>query len=191
MNKIEIFYPTSPTTWRKWLEKNHPSKQAVWLVFYNKSSSRQSVSWSDAVDVALCFGWIDSKKIKIDEDTSHQFFSRRKPNSTWSKINKEKVQKLIDNGLMTPAGYESIETAKQNGTWTILDEVEELIIPQDLEKAFKKHKGSKEFFLSLSKTSKKMMLQWIVLAKQPETRQRRIAEIAENAERSLKPQYLR
>lgn len=191
MNKIEIFYPTSPTAWRKWLEKNHPSKQAVWLVFYNKSSSRQSVSWSDAVDVALCFGWIDSKKIKIDEDTSHQFFSRRKPNSTWSKINKEKVQKLIDNGLMTPAGYESIETAKQNGTWTILDEVEELIIPQDLEKAFKKHKGSKEFFLSLSKTSKKMMLQWIVLAKQPETRQKRIAEIAENAERSLKPQYLR
>lgn len=191
MNKIEIFYPTSPTAWRKWLEKNHPSKQAVWLVFYNKSSSRQSVSWSDAVDVALCFGWIDSKKIKIDENTSHQFFSRRKPNSTWSKINKEKVQKLIDNGLMTPAGYESIETAKQNGTWTILDEVEELIIPQDLEKAFKKHKGSKEFFLSLSKTSKKMMLQRIVLAKQPETRQRRIAEIAENAERSLKPQYLR
>ncbi|MBL7971948.1 MAG: YdeI/OmpD-associated family protein [Prolixibacteraceae bacterium] len=191
MNKIEIFYPTSPTAWRKWLEKNHPSKQAVWLVFYNKSSSRQSVSWSDAVDVALCFGWIDSKKIKIDENTSHQFFSRRKPNSTWSKINKEKVQKLIDNGLMTPAGYESIETAKQNGTWTILDEVEELIIPQDLEKAFKKHKGSKEFFLSLSKTSKKMMLQWIVLAKQPETRQKRIAEIAENAERSLKPQYLR
>lgn len=124
MNKIEIFHPTSPTAWRKWLEKNHPSKQAVWLVFYNKSSSRQSVSWSDAVDVALCFGWIDSKKIKIDEDTSHQFFSRRKPNSTWSKINKEKVQKLIDNGLMTPAGYESIETAKQNGTWTILDEVE-------------------------------------------------------------------
>ncbi|WP_218916658.1 YdeI/OmpD-associated family protein [Alkaliflexus imshenetskii] len=129
MNETEIFYPTSLTAWRKWLENNHLSKQAVWLVFYKKSSSKQSISWSDAVDVALCFGWIDSKKIKIDEETSHQFFSRRKPKSTWSKINKQKIQKLIDAGLMTRAGYECITTAKQNGTWTILDEAEELIIP--------------------------------------------------------------
>jgi uncharacterized protein YdeI (YjbR/CyaY-like superfamily) len=189
--EIEIFYPTSLTAWREWLEKNHLSKQAVWLVFYNKFSSKQSISWSEAVDVALCFGWIDSKKIKIDVETSHQFFSRRKPNSTWSKINKEKVQKLIDNGLMTRAGSESIETAKQNGTWTVLDEVEELIIPRDLENTFEKYKGSKEYFLSLSKSGKKMILQWIVLARRPETRQKRIAEIAENAGRNLKPQHLR
>src|SRR5690606_36234564 len=131
----------------------------------------------EAVDVALCFGWIDSKKIKIDEETSHQFFSRRKPRSTWSKINKEKVQRLIENGLMTPAGYQSIDVAKQNGSWTLLDEVEELITPKDLEKAFSKQKGSKEHFLSLSKTARKMMLQSLVLAKRPETRQKRIAEI--------------
>jgi uncharacterized protein YdeI (YjbR/CyaY-like superfamily) len=189
--EIEIFYPTSLTAWREWLEKNHLSKQAVWLVFYSKFSSKQSISWSEAVDVALCFGWIDSKKIKIDVETSHQFFSRRKPNSTWSKINKEKVQKLIDNGLMTRAGSESIETAKQNGTWTVLDEVEELIIPRDLENTFEKYKGSKEYFLSFSKSGKKMILQWIVLARRPETRQKRIAEIAENAGRNLKPQHLR
>jgi uncharacterized protein YdeI (YjbR/CyaY-like superfamily) len=191
MNDIAVFYPESQTAWRKWLEENHLSKQAVWLVFYKKSSSKQSISWSEAVDVGLCFGWIDSKKINIDEETSHQFFSRRKPNSTWSKINKEKVQQLINNGLMTRAGYESIETAKQNGTWTILDEVEKLIVPPDLEKAFKKHKGSKDFFFSLSRTDKKMILQWIVLAKRPETRQKRIAEIVENAERNLKPQHIR
>lgn len=143
--------------------------------------------WSEAVDVALCFGWIDSKKIKIDTETSHQFFSKRRPNGTWSKINKEKVQKLIDKGLMTQAGYESIETAKQNGSWTILDEVEELIIPKDLEKAFEKHKGAKDYFLSLSKTVRKMMLQWIVVAKRPETRQNRIVEIAECAGQNAKP----
>ncbi|MDR7130565.1 uncharacterized protein YdeI (YjbR/CyaY-like superfamily) [Algoriphagus sp. 4150] len=192
LNKeVEIYYPTSLTSWRKWLDKNHLSKQAVWLVFYKKSSAKQSISWNEAVDVALCFGWIDSKKIKIDEETSHQFFSRRKPNSTWSKINKEKVQKLIDNGLMTSAGYQSIEIAKQNGSWTILDEVEELIIPQNLEKAFNKHKGSKDFFLSLSKSTRKIILSWITLAKREETRQKRIDEVVESARQNLKPKHLR
>lgn len=159
-----MFYPTSQTEWRQWLEKNHLSKQAVWLVFYNKSLERSCISWREAVNIALCFGWIDSKKIKIDNETSHQFFSKRKSNSTWSKLNKAKVQKLIDNGRMTQAGYESIERTKQNGSWTILDEVEELIIPKDLEKAFKKHKGSKEYFLSLSKSVRKMILQWLAVA---------------------------
>lgn len=178
MNEIEIFYPTSRTAWRAWLEKNNLSKQSVWLVFYTQSSGKPSLTWSDAVDIALCFGWIDSKKIKIDATSSQQFFSKRKAQSTWSKINKEKVQQLIDNGLMTPAGYASIEIAKQNGSWTMLDEVEKLIIPQDLEQAFDKQSGSKDYFLSLSRTIRKMMLQWIVLAKRPETRQKRINEIA-------------
>ena len=135
--EVEIFLAASQTAWRKWLEENHLSKQAVWLVLYTKSSDKKSTTWREAVDVALCFGWIDSKKIKIDNETSHQFFSKRKPNSTWSKINKEKVSELIESGLMTDAGYKSIETAKQNGSWAILDEVEALIIPEDLESEFK------------------------------------------------------
>ncbi|WP_333851910.1 YdeI/OmpD-associated family protein [Epilithonimonas sp.] len=187
MLETVIFYPTSLTAWRKWLQKNHLSKQAVWLVFYTKKSQKKSITWSEAVDVALCYGWIDSKKIKIDEETTRQFFSKRKPQSTWSKINKEKINLLIEQNLMTEEGLKSIETAKKNGSWTILDEVEELIIPQDLEKAFKKHKSSKEYFLSCSKTAKKMMLQWIVLAKQPKTRQKRIDEIAELTGQKKKP----
>jgi len=187
MNDTEIFYPASQTAWRQWLEVNHLSKQSVWLVFHAKSSEKPSITWGQAVDVALCFGWIDSKKIKIDEETSHQFFSKRKQQSTWSKINKEKVQQLIENGLMTQAGLDIIEIAKQNGSWTILDEVEELIIPKDLEKAFKKYKGSKDYFLSLSKTIRKMMLTSLVLAKRPETRQKRIDEIAEFAGQNKKP----
>lgn len=186
-NSITVFYPESISAWRKWLEKSHLSETAVWLVFYSKKSGRKTISWTDAVDVALCFGWIDSKKIKIDEETSHQFFSKRKPKSTWSKINKEKVINLIDKGLMTKAGMDAIEMAKQNGSWTMLDQVEELVIPEDLEKAFHSKPGSKEYFLSLSKSVRKAMLQWLVLAKRPDTRQKRIDEIAELASHKKKP----
>ena len=190
-NKTEIFYPKSQTEWRKWLQENHLSKHAVWLVFYNKKSKIESITWSEAVDVALCFGWIDSKKISIDKETSHQFFSKRKPKSTWSKINKNKVERLIEQGLVTEAGFKSIETAKANGSWTILDEVEELIIPKDLETEFAKKPNSKDFFLSSSKSLKKIILYWLVSAKTTETRQRRIAEIIDSAEQSLKPKHLR
>jgi len=184
---IETFCPTSRKDWRKWLKKNHLSKQSVWLICYTKKSDQPTVNWSETVDEALCFGWIDSTRKTIDEFSFMQFFSKRKPKSTWSKINKEKVQRLIDNGLMTQAGLDIIETAKQNGSWTILDEVEELKIPNDLENAFKKHKDSKDYFLSLSKTVRKMMLQWLVLAKRPETRQKRIEEIAILAGQKMKP----
>lgn len=186
-NEVEIFYPKNIKAWRRWLEKNHASKQSVWLVFYNKASAVPTISWSDAVDVALCYGWIDSKKVAVDQDKSHQFFSKRKAKSTWSKINKEKVGRLIEGGLMTKAGLDIIDVAKQNGSWTILDNVEELIIPKDLEKAFKTSKVSKAYFLSLSKSVRKAMLQWLVLARQPETRQKRIEEIVTLAAKGMKP----
>lgn len=93
-NTTPVFYPKTIKSWRSWLEKNHGTESSVWVVFPTKNSGKKSIRWTDAVDVALCFGWIDSKKIKIDEETSHQFFSKRKPNSTWSKINKEKVAVL-------------------------------------------------------------------------------------------------
>jgi uncharacterized protein YdeI (YjbR/CyaY-like superfamily) len=189
--EIEIFYPKSQLAWRKWLEKNHLSKQAVWLVFYNKKSALKSITWSESVDVALCFGWIDSKKIKIDEETSHQFFSKRKPKSTWSKINKEKLTKLIDQNLMTEAGLRTIDIAKENGSWTILDDVEELIIPDDLAHAFTLHPNAEEFYLGLSKSNKKQILSWLVFAKTTATRQKRIDEIIERGKQNLKPQHIR
>ncbi len=189
--EVEIFYATSQQDWRQWLQKNHQSKQSIWLVQYKKKAGRPTLSWSQSVDEALCFGWIDSVRKSLDDDTFIQFFSRRKPNGTWSKVNKEKVEQLIKAGLMTPAGLETIEAAKQNGSWTILDEVEELIIPKDLEAAFKTRRGSKDFFVSLSKSAKKAILQWLVLAKQPETRQKRIDEIAALASQKLKPKQFR
>ncbi len=185
--EIETFYPTSQQQWRQWLEENHRSKQAVWLVHYKKKSSVASITWSEAVDEALCFGWIDSVRKTLDSETFVQFFSKRKPNGTWSKVNKEKIRQLVEAGLMTQAGLESIETAKQNGSWTILDEVEELILPNDLEMEFNTQPGSKDFFLSLSRSVRKAMLQWLVLAKQPETRQKRIREITKLAALKQKP----
>jgi uncharacterized protein YdeI (YjbR/CyaY-like superfamily) len=177
--EIETFYPTSQAAWRIWLQENHVEKQAVWLIYYKKKANQPSLSWSDAVDEALCFGWIDSTAKPIDEHTYKQFFTKRKPKSVWSKVNKEKIKRLSAEGLMTAAGLACIETAKQNGSWTILDEVEELIIPDDLEKAFDTHAGSKDHYLSLSKSVRKAMLYRLVLAKQQDTRQRRITEIME------------
>lgn len=189
--ELETYTPTSQKDWREWLVENHQSKQSIWLIYYTKKSDNPSLTWREAVDEALCFGWIDSTQKKIDEFSFMQFFSKRKPKSIWSKVNKDKVQELIDNNKMTKAGFESIEVAKKNGSWTILDEVEELIIPQDLENAFKEYEGSKDYFFSQSKSVKKMILSWIVLAKRPETRQKRIDEIAESAGQNLRPKHMR
>ncbi len=190
MEEIRVFYPESVKAWREWLLEHHLSERAVWVVFHKKNSGKPTITWSESVDVALCFGWIDSKKIKIDETTSHQFFSKRKPNGTWSKINKEKIEKLMVSGLMAEAGLAAIETAKQNGSWTILDEVEAFVIPDDLEAAFSIMPQSKDFFLEQGKSVRKAILQWLVLAKRPETRQKRITEIVELAALKQRPRHL-
>lgn len=185
--ETKTFCPTSRKEWRQWLQKNHEKLPSVWLIYYKTKTGKSSLSWSDAVDEALCFGWIDSTRRSLDEESFMQFFSKRKPRSVWSRINKDKVARLDKEGLISKAGYESIETAKQNGSWTILDELEDLSLPKDLEKAFKTKPGSKDFFLSLSKSVRKAILQWLILARQQETRDRRIAEIAVLASEQKKP----
>lgn len=178
MKEAGTHCPASREEWRNWLEKNHGSELSVWLVCYRKHTDMPTVTWSDAVDEALCFGWIDSTRIALDGERFMQFFSRRKPKSGWSKINKEKVRRLIEKDRMTAAGFASIETAQQNGSWTVLDSVEELHVPADLEEAFRLHPGSKARFQGLSRSVQKRLLQGIVLARRPETRQKRITEIA-------------
>ncbi len=187
IKEIETFCPATRQEWRLWLQENHVSKQSVWLVQHKVKSGKPSISWSEAVDEALCFGWIDSTRKTIDHETFIQFFCKRKPNSVWSKINKAKVQHLIAEGLMMQAGYDSVERAKQNGSWAMLDDVEELTIPADLETAFHTNPGSMDFFSGLSKSVRKSILHWLVLAKRPETRQKRINEIAELAAQRMKP----
>jgi len=184
---LETFYPTNRQEWREWLAENHRSKQSIWLVCYKKKTNIPTLSWSEAVEEALCFGWIDSTRNTVNDEKFVQLFSKRKAKSTWSKVNKEKVLLLIEQELMTQAGHESIEIAKQNGSWIILDEVEALSIPPDLDEALKANPDSMDYFLSLSKSVKKGILQWIVLAKRTETRAKRINEIVGMLAQKLKP----
>lgn len=187
MEETEIYCPANQQEWRKWLEKNHQQKNSVWLVIHKKNTANTNLSWSQAVDHALCFGWIDSTKRTIDAERYKQYFCKRKAVSNWSKINKEKVTYLTKKGLMTQAGHKSIAIAKANGSWTILDTVEALEIPADLAEELKKRKGATEFFVALSKSGKKQLLYWVISAKRKETRQKRIQEIAENAGKNQKP----
>ena len=187
----EIFYPKSRQEWREWLLQNHNTVQSVWLIYYKKKSNIPTVIYSEAVDEALCFGWIDSKSKPIDDEKFMQFFSRRNPKSVWSKVNKAKIERLTNSGLMTAAGFEIIEKAKQNGSWTILDQAEALIVPDDLEAAFQKRPNAKIYFMGLSRSDKRNILQWLTLAKRPETRLNRATEIAELADQNLKPKQFR
>lgn len=187
---ISTFCPVSQQDWRQWLMKNHRAQQSVWLVYYKKKAAVATITWTEAVDEALCFGWIDSTRRSLDDDKFMQFFCKRKPKSVWSKINKEKVERLMRDGRIEKAGLECIEAAKRNGSWSILDDVEETKVPQDLMDAFRAYSGSAHFFLGLSRSVRKMILQWIMTAKRPETRQNRIREVAERAAENMKPKFL-
>ena len=191
MKDAKDYCPSDKNDWRKWLELNHHKNEGVWLVFHKKKSPNYNLSWSESVDEALCFGWIDSTKRAIDDTKYKQYFSKRKAKSNWSKINKDKVKTLIDQGLMQEDGYKSIEIAKANGSWTILDEVEALTIPADLKAAFEHYKGSMEYFDNLGKSVKKILLHWIISAKGKELRQERIVAIAEHASQNLIPPKFR
>ncbi|MCB0736386.1 MAG: YdeI/OmpD-associated family protein [Bacteroidetes bacterium] len=191
MNNTEEYCPTNEQEWRKWLDENHQNKTAVWLVYHKKNSPHYNLNWSQAVDQALCFGWIDSTSRPIDELRYKQYFSRRKPKSNWSKINKDKIELLIENGLMREAGLKSIEIAKENGSWTILDKIEALEVPDDLAKAFSENEGSETFYEGLSNSIKKQMLYWIDSAKLAETRQKRIKELVAHFSNGQRPKQFR
>lgn len=190
-NEISSFCPKNQGEWRRWLKKHHQAETAVWLIYYKKTSPNHNLTWSEAVDEALCFGWIDSVKKTLDEERFIQFFSKRKPSSGWSKINKAKIEQLVKDDKMTPAGFACIEKAKQNGSWFLLDTVEAMIIPKDLLQAFKVYPGAKTYFTGLKKAEQKIMLHWVATAKRPETRAKRIDEIASLAAQQLKPKQFR
>jgi uncharacterized protein YdeI (YjbR/CyaY-like superfamily) len=184
---VETFCPTSREHWREWLRENHGQKQAVWLVYHKKHTGTPSLTWSGAVSEALCFGWIDSQAKPIDADTYRQLFSRRKPTSGWSRVNKEKVQQLLADNLMMPPGLAAIEVAQLNGSWALLDEVDALVVPPDLAQSLQASPLADSYFTSLSRTDRRNLLQWLVLARRPETRQRRLAEIVTLAAQQQKP----
>ena len=161
--------------WRAWLERNHESKGA-WLVSWKKATGRPFIPYPETVDEALCFGWIDSRPNKLDDERAMRLFTPRKPKSPWSRLNKQKVARLSAQGLMAPAGMRMVETAKANGSWTVADEIEDVVIPPDLVAALGEDEPAREFFERFPESSKKAILWWIKTAKRPETRAGRIAE---------------
>lgn len=187
MNEITPeFYAKDRQSWRKWLLKNHLELQDVWLIIHKKQSSQPSVNYEEAVEEALCFGWIDSRPRKKDDDTFLLFFSRRKPKSVWSAINKKRIQKLTENGLMMPAGIRAIEIAKENGSWTSIDAVEAMIMPAGLEQAFTGNPTALKNFTAFPASVKKGIYQWIASAKTDSTRTKRVVETVSLAEKNIR-----
>jgi len=177
IDAFKEYYAKDRAAWRKWLEKNHAKEDGVWLQYYKKDSGKPRVAYIDAVKEALCFGWIDSTSRPIDEERYKQLFMPRKEKSGWSQLNKQYVAELTELGLMTEAGLEKIEQAKQHGTWSKLDHIESFTVPEDLEKSLKKHKIAQQYFEGLGKTNKKYLLHWLSTAKKEETRKVRIDTI--------------
>lgn len=185
--------PTTPTDavdaptradWRQWLTDNHATEKSVWLKIYKKTSSTPSITYDEAVDEALCFGWIDSSIKKGDDQHYLQFFAERNPKSNWSRVNKAKVEKLIAAGLMTDAGQAMIDLAKRTDTWTALDDVENLVSQPDLQEQLDANPVAKGHFEAFPRSVKRGMLEWLLNAKTPATRAKRIAEIVTLAERN-------
>jgi uncharacterized protein YdeI (YjbR/CyaY-like superfamily) len=183
---VQSITASSPEAWRNWLEFNHDKAKSVWLIIYKKDSGISSLDYEEAVEEALCFGWIDSKPNKRDEKSYYQFFAKRKEKSNWSRKNKETVQRLIEQGKMLSSGLEMVKRAKEIGTWDALNDVENLIVPQDLQAELVKHKNANENWNNFPPSTRRGILEWILNAKKPETREKRIIETAEKAERNIR-----
>ena len=179
----------SRAEWRAWLEKHHAQTDSIWLVTYKKASGPLHVPYDSIVEEALCFGWIDGLPRKLDDKRSMLLLSPRRPSSAWSKINKERVERLLAAGLMHPAGLRAVEQAKSDGTWSALDGVETLQVPEDLGAALSRNRTAAAFFAAFPPSSRRGILEWIASAKRPETRAKRIAETVALAERNVKANH--
>lgn len=179
-------HPLTRADWRAWLAANHTQTQGVWLVSFKKHTKKPAVTYDESVEEALCFGWVDSKPGKLDDDRTMLYFAPRKPKSKWAKTNKARVARLLAAGLMHPAGIAKVEAAKKDGSWAALDAVEALEVPPDLAKAFRTYAGAKANWDAFPKSVKRGILEWIVGTKRPETRAKRIDDTARLAAENVR-----
>lgn len=183
--------PKSRAAWRQWLQKNHTQTESVWVVIAKKESGLPTITNNDLVEEALCFGWIDSVPNKLDAQRFKVLVSPRKAKSNWSKVNKDRATKLIETGLMQPAGLAMIELAKESGTWNALDDISSLKLPPDLTQALGKNKKANSFFDLFPPSTKRGILEWIQNAKTEETRNKRIAETVTLAAKNIRANQYR
>jgi len=173
--------PEDRARWRDWLAEHHAGSRGVWLVTFKQSSGRALIDYDASVQEALCFGWVDSLGRGLDDERTMLLFTPRRPESRWSRPNKERIERLLQAGLMEPAGLALVEQAKANGAWTALDEVWALVVPDDLAEAFSARPGAAEHCDGFPPSIRRGILEWILDAKRPATRTRRIEETASRA----------
>ena len=174
------FYASDRRAWRQWLEKNHAHRKEIWLIYYKKSSGKPRIPYDDAVEEALCFGWIDTHVKKLDAERFMQRFLPRRRGSVWAESNIKRVKKMIKLGKMTPAGLEAFAGHEKRRVPSFVE------MPNDLEKALKADKKAWDNFRNFPPSHRKHFLWWIISSKKPETRQRRIAELVKRASENRK-----
>ena len=175
--------PTSRSDWRSWLAEHHERDDGVWLVRFKKAAGKPTVSVADAIAEAIAWGWIDSLPRKLDDERTMLYLSPRKAGSGWSRVNKAHAARLIASGEMTPAGLAAIERAKADGSWSLLDDVENLVVPDDLAAALAAHPPAGDEWEAFPRSVKRGILEWIVQAKRASTRNKRVRQTAEMAQR--------
>jgi uncharacterized protein YdeI (YjbR/CyaY-like superfamily) len=171
----------TPAAWRAWLQQHHTQTAGVWLVLWKKASGRMQMDYEQSVQEALCFGWVDSKPNKLDEQRSLLWFAPRKPGTGWSRINKERVALLIEQGRMAAAGQAKVDQAQADGSWSALDAVENLVVPPDLQTALTALPLAEQHFTAFPRSAKRGILEWIGNAKTEATRSKRVQQTAQLA----------
>lgn len=171
---------------RRWFEAHHDSEGSFWLVVYKKHVPDHYIPYGDVVEELLCFGWIDGRTRRVDDDRTMLLVAPRKTGSTWSAANKKRVTRLVKRGLMTSAGQSKIDAAKIDGSWSYLDDIEQLVVPDDLAAALEKNSRAKRNFETFNNSSKKIILFWIKSAKRDATRRKRIRETVRLAAKNVK-----
>ena len=172
--------------WRKWLHENHSSSKGIHLIFFKVDHKNDSMRWEEAVKVALCYGWIDSTVKSLGNGKRRQYFTPRNVKSVWSALNKRYIADLLSNDLIHPSGLKIIDIAKQNGSWTALDDVENGIIPEDLRSEFDKNPTAFDNYQNFAPSYRKSYLYWLNQAKREATRQKRITEIIQLCAHNIK-----
>jgi uncharacterized protein YdeI (YjbR/CyaY-like superfamily) len=184
LDDAPLVHADDRAAWRDWLEANHSTARGAWLVTWRPRSGRIGLDYEAALEEALCFGWVDSTSGRVDEERGKLYFAPRKPHSVWAASNKARVQRLIREGRMAPAGLAAIQRAKANGSWELLGAAERLEVPQDLVAALAARPPAAINFGAFPPSARKMLLGWISVARRPETRAARIAKVAEAAARN-------
>jgi len=185
MELEELYFPRD-TEFYDWLLTNHNTSKGIYVILYKLETGIATMRWEEAVKVALCFGWIDSTVKSLGDGKRRQYFCPRKPKSPWSALNKRHIIELEKSGLIQKSGYKSIKVAKENGSWTFLDAVENGVIPETLQKEFDKYPIAFKNYMNFAPSYRKSYLSWLNAAKRKETQQKRITEIIKLCNANIK-----